>query len=89
MHRQQRTPRLDTEEVNAWRVRQVVTVPAHFDEQQRAATLLAAQMAGLPRVQLLQGAPPLTFQENPDSRVLNPILTLISSFPYLWRQPLP
>ncbi len=34
---------------------QVVTVPAHFDEQQRAATLLAAQLAGLPRVQLLQG----------------------------------
>ncbi len=30
-------------------------MPAHFDEQQRAATLLAAQLAGLPRVQLLQG----------------------------------
>lgn len=34
---------------------QVVTVPAYFDERQRAATLLAAQLAGLPRVQLLQG----------------------------------
>ena len=34
----------------------MVTVPAHFDERQRAATLLAAQLAGLPRVQLLQGA---------------------------------
>ena len=31
-------------------------MPAYFDERQRAATLLAAQMAGLPRVQLLQGA---------------------------------
>ena len=30
-------------------------MPAHFDERQRAATLLAAQLAGLPRVQLLQG----------------------------------
>ena len=36
---------------------QVITVPAHFDERQKGATLKAASMAGLPesRVQLLQG----------------------------------
>ena len=32
-----------------------MTVPAYFNEQQRGATLMAAQMAGIPRVQLLQG----------------------------------
>lgn len=33
----------------------VVTVPAHFGAEQRAATLRAAQAAGLQRVSLLQG----------------------------------
>jgi hypothetical protein len=37
---------------------QVIAVPAHFDDRQRSATLEAAQMAGLSRVQLLQGIVP-------------------------------
>lgn len=34
---------------------QVITVPAYFGEERRQATLRAAQIAGIPKVQLLQG----------------------------------
>lgn len=33
---------------------QVLTIPAHFNSQQKDATLAAAQLAGLPRALLLQ-----------------------------------
>ena len=39
---------------------QVITVPAHFTEQQRAATAEAGSLAGLQRLRLLQGEPHFT-----------------------------
>ena len=36
---------------------QVITVPAHFNERQRAATVQAGMLGGLKRVRLLQGMP--------------------------------
>jgi molecular chaperone DnaK (HSP70) len=36
---------------------QVIAVPAHFNAAQRLATLEAGRLAGLARLQLLQGAP--------------------------------
>ncbi len=36
---------------------QVITVPAHFNERQRAATAEAGALGGLKRVRLLQGMP--------------------------------
>ena len=37
-----------------WRL-QIITVPAHFDERQKTATVEAAMLGGLKRVRLLQG----------------------------------
>ena len=58
---------------------QVIAVPAHFNEQQRRATLKAAHLAGLEQVQLLQGACNTKYIAPHDPRLIKDLCQLSGS----------